>query len=282
VKKNAMQRGGKNLTSHLNRPAHVHDDGLVDYLYAGIAPAQSPTSRRSFYPHLRSFLLFFQPSTPFEYLLPSIMLPLALYLILSAVSGTAAASVSAASSASGTQDSTGPASGTTVPFDGGGGAASQLDQNDLVLRIDIVLLLIFGAFVLVTLPKFLATLWNPSHFLTGFCFRERSSSDFVGQPVRDYSPRQSTAPYSDKGDLGASSFTHSNESFNSQAGIISVPRSMTGQSAAKAPPRVRDWMAWTHPAAYSIIHHEVWPGVPFSKAIVLMFVLGSCSSNFRS
>ncbi|KAI0034711.1 hypothetical protein K488DRAFT_44902 [Vararia minispora EC-137] len=204
-----------------------------------------------------------------------------------AVSAVSAAATQVESSASGTQTSNTTFSGGTTASgaaaSGAGGAGARaggapgggpgLDPYDLVFRIDLVLLMVFGVFALTTLPRLLSTLSTPSHSLTGFFLRGRSSGDFVGQPARDYTAREPTSFYKGMGIQSSSTFSHSNESFGSRSNLVTTPRGGTRASGV-APPRVRSWLAWTHPAIGSILHYEVWPGVSFGKAIILLGYFG--------
>lgn len=147
-------------------------------------------------------------------------------------------------------------------------AAAPIKDGDLVYYIDVVFIMVFGAFVLMMLPRMLATLARPAHFFTAF-LRGPAKGDYTGSPAREYGSTTRVA-FNGKGMESDSAFSHYSSAESSTAHLVQYPRPVAPQSASGAPPRVRSWLTYTHPAIVYALNNPFLPGVTLAKAIVYL------------
>lgn len=157
-----------------------------------------------------------------------------------------------------------------------GGAAkaagpAPIKSGVLVYYIDVVFIMVFAAFVLMMLPRMLATLARPAHFFTAF-LRGPSSGEYTGAPAREYGSGKRTDALNGKGMESRSAFSHYSSEGSSTAHLTQYPRPVAPLNATGAPPRVRNWLTYTHPAVVYALNNPFLPGVTLAKAIVYLCV----------
>lgn len=135
--------------------------------------------------------------------------------------------------------------------------------------IDLVLVLVFGAFVLMMLPRMLATLSRPAHFFTAF-LRGPSKGEYTGAPAREYGYDGRVNEFNGSGMESSSTLSHYSSPESSTATLVQYPRPIAPKSASGAPPRVRSWLAYTHPTFVYAMNNPFLPGITLAKAIVYL------------
>jgi hypothetical protein len=167
----------------------------------------------------------------------------------------------------------------------------RLDPFLFVFHINVVLLGLFGLYVLLTIPRALVYLFQPSDVFNGFFLRSGSSRAFKGglaregttrstKPMRSISTRTIKIvhmPVDTFGDdIGKGGIWKSQPSLASPPALV-IPQITAGglsrrhlSSPRRAPTRVPRWGTLVHPTIVYALNFRVAPGFSFGKLLVLL------------
>jgi Ferric reductase like transmembrane component len=142
-----------------------------------------------------------------------------------------------------------------------------------VFHIDILLLILFAVYVVMTLPRALVRLFQPSEFLNGLFLRsgaspaspERSNNArTLGRSVTTTKPdpvrsRSTRTNHTTEGDKAPETFE-----------ALVIPRARGSQKLHGPPTRVPYWTTIVHPTFAYALNFRVSPGFSFGKLLVLL------------
>jgi ferric-chelate reductase len=177
-------------------------------------------------------------------------------------------------------------------------ASSQVHRLDpflFVFHINVVLLCLFGLYVVFTIPRALVYLFQPSDIFNGFFLRSggsprayrgkdtlarsgtTSSTTKLMHSTSTRTHRVTVSPVDTSGDdVGKEGISQTRLSPISPAALV-VPQITTGgfshrhlSSPRRAPTRVPRWGTIVHPTIVYVLNFRIAPGFSFGKLLVLL------------
>jgi ferric-chelate reductase len=159
-------------------------------------------------------------------------------------------------------------------------APHQIDVPRFVFHIDILLLILFAVYVVLTLPRALVRLFQPSEFLNGLFLRSgasraspersnkartlgRSGTTTKPDPVRSKSTRTNHTTHTS---VDAPEDDKAPQTFQA----LVIPRARGSQKLHGPPTRVPNWTTIVHPTLAYALNFRVSPGFSFGKLLVLL------------
>ncbi|THH20581.1 hypothetical protein EW146_g795 [Bondarzewia mesenterica] len=164
--------------------------------------------------------------------------------------------------------STNSAAGGASSGDSAGPATKEFDDSTFVFHIDIVLLCVFGLYVLFTLPRAFARICRTSELRAGHLLRSGGSHRIVPLPLGSAGDLQQVNASRPELD---SELSHS---YNSHAHLVSNLSASGKSRKYNPPPRVPRLSTLIHPFIGYALNYRVAPSMSVAKLFILAVYLG--------